>query len=300
MKKIIIVSFLLLICTSVSAQFGMKKKIEQLKNIKERTLLIVLEDLNQLNKKSQDYDFENIFNDIWTLNKEFRIISKSELKIIRKNKSDRDKFAYLLYSDTSSYNNFPGNSISIGLLEKNICTYYQYINYNENIYQGDLYFTIQRLHQDLIDLINYKRPSKKDMLALHKKQKEDASILKERKLLIDEDIVDKKLNSFLLSNYKYEFQIVKKEIINNAILNKDENIIYIRKLDQVSPPVSRTARSSFDLEHKSNLISVKYSIYNANNGKVIYFFNLPTSRSFSRRPSLFLKIKHFEELIESL
>lgn len=300
MKKIIILSFLLLLCTSVFAQFGMKKKVEQLKNIKERTLLIVLEDLNQLNKETQNYDFENIFNDLWTFNKEFIIVSKSELNNFRKNKSDRDKFAYLIYSDTASFNNFPGNSISIGLLEKNICTYYQNIDYNINIEQGDLFFTIQRLHQDLIDLINYKRPSKNDILALHKKQKENARILKERKLLIDEDIVDKKLNDFLISNYKYEIEIVRKDIINRAILNKDENIVYIRKLELVSPPVSRTNRSSFNRGIKNDLISVKYSIYNANNGESIYFFNLPTSRNFNRKPSLFLRVKDFEELIESL
>nr|WP_321235255.1 hypothetical protein [uncultured Psychroserpens sp.] len=307
MKKLTtLLALVLLISTSTYAQMGMKKLMEESKEIKERILLVVLQDDEIENFEQFNTTLKSVIDNNWVLHEDYKFISREELKTLRKNKKEAKNHAYLMYSSYAVVNNFPESSFRIGLLDKKICTHFQMIDSDEDTFNTvDILFTIQRLQEIVTGLADYKKMSKSDFKNISKKQAEQVQAIKGKTLLIDEDIVNDKTRKLLESKYKYAYKIVSKKEIDNAIAKKEKDVAFTKAIIQASAPTRSNKRNTLGGEaitvrNSSSITAIIHSIYDAETGNAIYAFNMPKSKVVLGGINSKMNHKDFEELIDAL
>jgi hypothetical protein len=278
----------------------MKKTMEKVQELSKRTLLVMLDD-----DEISDEDFKSAVERIWTFNKEIEFISLDRLKEIRKNKKSAKNYAYLIYKKGGVTNNYPGESVRVGLLEKNSPIYYQSIEFDKKLNEADMTFALNRLHDYVSGMVSYKKMSKKDMMKAFKEHEGIAKKIKDKTLLIDETLMkSNKLKKTIESGYKYEYKVVSKEVIDQAIVTKDDSVYYIKSVVQANAPSdNRNPGASINGVNVSAKISRTYatriySVYDPTTGNAAYTFGLPTG-GINKTPTR-LKAKDLELFFKAI
>jgi hypothetical protein len=315
MKNVISFLFIsLFFISSVFAQMGMKGKIDDAKEIKERKLLVVLQDDEIKGFEDFNSTLKDVIKNNWTFNSEYEFVTREELKSLRKDKKAKKKYAFLMYSSYSVVNNFPENSFRITLLDKKICTYFQMIDSDEETFnKADILFTIQRLQDIMSGLADFKKMSKSDFKNIGKKQAEMVQEIKTKTLFINKDIVDQKTRKILESKYQYNYKVVDKSQIDAAIINKEKDVVFIKAMIQARAPTVETKRNVTGVNgsgtaiketslvrNSSSVDAIVHSIYNAETGKALYAFNIPKSKLVLGKINSKMNYKDFQELIDAL
>jgi len=259
MKKLIILVSIAFICFSVNAQMGINKKsARDVETLRERPLLVVLmdEDEQQGDLEGYNENIQKAVNDIWTFSPSIRYIDKEEWKAIYKDKDEAKKYAHLYYTEKMLQANAPNNSLLIGLVEKKVVTHFVF---TPDVGLADLMLSVSNLQKDLEIGNNYKKVVK-EQIKLSSKFLKDS--LEHKILYIDEGFVTKKLLKGIHDIYDYQYEIVSKEEIDDAIIAKDPKILFIRHFVKAQRPSTQngtTASMHFALK----------LVYNASNLEVI-------------------------------
>lgn len=259
MKKLITLVGIIFTCFSLNAQMGINKKsARDVETLRERPLLVVLMDEDEQNGDMEGYN-ENIqkaINDIWTFSPTVRFINKEEWKSISKDKDEAKKYAHLYYTKKMLQANAPNNSLLIGLVEKKVVTHFVF---TPDVGLADLMLSVSNLQKDLEIGNNYKKIVK-EQVKLSSRFLKDS--LEYKILYIDEGFVTKKLLKGIHDIYDYQYEIVAKEEIDDAIIAKDDKIIFIRHFVKAQRPTTQNGTT------ESMNLALKL-VYNASNLEVI-------------------------------
>lgn len=259
MKKLILLATIAFTCYNVNAQMGINKKsARDVETLKERPLLVVLMDEDEQHGKMKNYN-ENIqkaINDIWTFSPSIRFITKEEWKTIYKDKDEAKKYAHLYYTEKMLQANAPNNCLLIGLAEKKVVTHFVF---TPDLGLADLMLSVTNLQKDLEIGNNYKKIVK-EQVKLSSKFLKDS--LEHKILYIDEGFVSKKLLKGIHDIYDYQYEIVSKEEIDDAIVAKDPKILFIRHFIKAQRPTTQNGTT------ESMHFALKL-VYNASNLEVI-------------------------------
>lgn len=274
-KQILFTLITLFSITSVFAQFGMKKKVKNAKLLKERILLVPVED-SEFGQR-----LKSTVEDIWTYHEKIKFITPEELKVMRKNRKERKAYAVLYFFEAGRRTNYTGNAVKIGFLERKKPVHYVITssvhvnlkpvskNEKENTNKADLVFAVEQLQQQLVSLTKYKKTKRKEIVKMLKEHNDTIlKKLKTKTLLIGENFFSKKGLKEFKKNYKYDYKIVSKEVIDDAIVNSYDDKFYIKGIAQVSIPL----KNSRKLTNNSPMTVVTYSIYDSVTNKAIYIF----------------------------
>lgn len=235
MKKILLIVATFLMCYNTNAQMGLlgKKPAEQVEQLKERPLLVVLGD-----EEVMDVYNENIkkaIDEVWTFCTDIRYISKDEWRKLAKDKDEAKKYAQLYFTARTLNANAPGSSLVIGLLENKISTNFYYTG----IGLADLTLALHNIQTDL-------EMGTSNRTVLKNQQNEFSEYLTDslqhKTLYIDKAVVGKKFLKQIDDIYKYDYKLVSKEEIDNAIINKDPNVLFIREFVRAQRPMTKTRR----------------------------------------------------------
>lgn len=283
MKKFTLFFILIfLFSSSIFAQMGMKKMIEDVKELQNRTLLVVLED-DEDNLESFNTNFETAINKEWDFNTEIQYVTKSEFKDIRKNKKTRSDFGYISYANKGKDGIYPPNSLLVGLLEKTSVILFQYIDHENKLSLGDLIFSTAKANLYMTGLVDYKKMSMKEMKKKMKESSAFTDVLKTKTLLIVENEITNEATKDLESNYKFAYKFVSRSEINRAIVDQDKDKVYLRFQYNINP---KSKKKSSELAtgsglsvsvsiSKLNIISISKGIYDAEDGTFILDLNPP-------------------------
>lgn len=234
MKKLIICICIALLCFNVNAQLGLlgKKPIKQVETLRERPLLVVLwddgelDDFNENIKKAMDLT--------WTFSSEIRYISKEEWKTKYKNKDEAKKYAHMYYTKKMLSGNAPDHSLLIGLMENKVSTHFAF---TPHLSLADLIFSLKNIQADLEIGGDYK-DKMKEMGKNASKFLKDS--LKTKIVYFDESELSKKFIKKIHDVYPFNYEIVSKEEIDDAILNKDSDILFFRQVVRAQRPLTKT------------------------------------------------------------
>ncbi|MEZ4793492.1 MAG: hypothetical protein R2783_08555 [Gelidibacter sp.] len=239
---------------------------------------------------------------------------------MRRDKKNRTQYAYLTYSPFAVINNFPENAFRIGLLDNIKCTYFQTVDFENDMSEGDVIFTVQRVHDYIKGLAEYSSKSKKDLMNAYKELGILAGSIRDKTLLIDENLVDDKIKKLLESSYKHNYKIVNKSEIDKAIASKEEGTAYIKAIIQSHAPTAKTEYTTelndgtidnilgssngiavtkgVFTRKSSSVDAVIHSVYDASSGQVLYVFDLPKSKVQLGPIANKFDIDDFQELIK--
>ncbi|WCO03070.1 hypothetical protein [Psychroserpens ponticola] len=283
MRKItLVLAFIFLFSSSIFAQMGMKKMIEDVKKLQERTLLVVLEDVED-NKEAFNSNFETVIDREWSFNTNIQYVTKSEFKELKKDKKNRNNFGYISYAAKGKDGIYPPQSLLVGLLENTSVILFQYIDHDGKLSLGDLIFSTAKANLYMTGLVDYKKMSMKEMKKKMKESSGLTEVLKSKTLLIDEKDLTKDARKDLESNYKLAYKIVNRSEIDKAIVDKDKEVVYLRFQYIINPTskkktgnVTGSSGLTASVSFKSlNIISISKGIYDAKDGMMIVDLNPP-------------------------
>lgn len=261
---------------------GMKKNIQKAKELKSRILLVILE--NEDNADAFNSNFKSAVEREWDFNKSIEFISKDAFKELRKDKSKRSKYGFLAYNKKGKDGLYPPQSLTVGLLDKSIPIYSQFIDHDNNLTLGDLIFTVDKVNGYMNGFVEYKKMSMKEMKKKMEESSKTAEGLKSKTLLIDEKDLTANAKKEIETKYKHKFKIVSRSEIDKAIANKAKDIAYVRFLYTVDFSSKKKSSSSVNVAKDAslsvsitelNIIAINKSIYSAEDGSVMLNLNLP-------------------------
>ncbi len=303
MKKILSTFLFLLFTISLHAQLGIsKKKISEAQLIKELPLLVVLHDYEHPFYEKMNINLKEAIQKYWTYSESVEFITKDELKEFSKDKSKKDKYAYLMFSDKLYQANVHAGFFCIGLLNKKIYTHFKkFGNPNKELTLADYKQGLYWLQKDLTMVRHSLKEAKANTKILIEKCKEE---IPNSTLLIDKDLITNNLKENISEFYKYNYKIVSKEVIDEAIINETPNVIYFKTLETVTRPTGSASDSrEYNKIIETNTTSEHYksrtvfsiftvNIYKADNQE--FLMSIPAM------PKGKLKLKHFEKLIKTI
>lgn len=239
MKKILSILFTLHLTISMNAQLGVQKnRLPEAELIKELPLLIVLHEYDDPLYKKMNVLLKEAIEKYWTYSKSYEFITKEKLRELSKDKSKKDKYAYLMYSEKLYQANVPAGVFCIGLLNKKTFTHFKkFGNPDKELTLADYKIGLNWLQRDLALPFGFGEVNKRNKVLIEE--------LKERisqdTLLIDEDLINDDLKKDIAEIYKNEYKIVSKEIIDKAIINETPNILYLKSLETLTRPITTTS-----------------------------------------------------------
>lgn len=288
-KQLVCLLISLLAISSAFAQFGMKKKVKQAKQVKERILLVPVED-SEFGER-----FKTVIQNNWTYNEEIKYVTPKEFKTISKNKKERKAYAVLDFLEDSRRFKYLKNAVTVRFLEEKKPVHHIIIHsvykdsksdskkVKDNVNEADLLFAVHQLQSQLIKLTKYKKTKRKEVMK--NLQKYNDSILKDLKtktLLVEETMFSKKALKEFKETYKYPYEIVHKEVIDDAIINSYDDTVYVKGILQTSS-LSKVS---------GVIVMVNYSIYDSVTNEQVYAF-------FSGR-DINLTVKDIKNLVKSM
>ncbi|NJX16926.1 hypothetical protein HC176_15725 [Tamlana crocina] len=111
---------------------------------------------------------------------------------------------------------------------------------NNKYTYADLFFYLTILHNDLNDAIAMdKQALKKRRNALFKQI--PLEVVSKKTLLLDEVLITKALNEEINNLYDYDYKIVSKEEIDEAITNRQANTFVMKKVVSAPRPLRRSS-----------------------------------------------------------
>ena len=234
MKKLIICVGIALVCSSVNAQMGLlgKKPVKQLEMLRERPLLVVLWDDGELDGYNEN--IKKAIAEVWTFSSDIRYITKDQWREMAKDKDEAQRYAHLYYTKKMLGGNAPNNSLVIGLLEKAVSTNFYY---TPDTGLADLMLALHNIQTDLIMGADYKKIVKNQSMEFSRFLSDS---LEHKTLYIDEALVTKKFLKKINDTYTYDYKLVSKDEIDNAILNKDPKVLFIREFVRAQRPITKS------------------------------------------------------------
>jgi hypothetical protein len=234
MKNIVSVLIIFIFCFSTAN--AQKKQMEKLKaqaqHVTQKKLAVVLKkETNDKNKAYNDYIKKAIVSE-WTINVDIEYVDFKTYKSLKKENSK--DYAYIVHLTKINQDNINDTysfveGIIVGCFEDKYAVFSESFEFTNSTTLGDMFKKIQKANNFISTMANYeyKKMSMKDIKAAYGQQTEKAKILKTQTLYIDKDNIEKKLEDKISSIYKYEYKLVSKEEIDNAVTNNDESISYI-------------------------------------------------------------------------
>ncbi|WP_055446168.1 hypothetical protein [Lacinutrix mariniflava] len=322
-RQILITLITILSFTNIYAQFGMPKA-EDANKIQKRTLLVVLDEVDErlkkkINKKPEKFqkyaDEINLYNEnlksaienTWTFSTEIRYVTQTKFLEIKKDKKQKKLYAYFsnkiqrnpsrIISD-SYYADAPDiYTINIGLAdEKKAIHSMMYSTSHPS--EADLTFISQQFQNLLTSLQQAEgKKYRKEMKATMAKNSQK---LKTKTLLLDKEFVDKKLISKIDKIYKYDYKLTDRETIDKAILAKDSKYAYVRAF-----PMFQQNGGNKSILKVSKLIYIQYVI-DAENGEIASYAapasiglggNLATAAKSSNQST---SVKDLEKIVKMI
>ncbi|WP_179018964.1 hypothetical protein [Winogradskyella forsetii] len=153
MKNTLLIVAIALISYKTNAQMGLlgKKPAAQVEQLKERPLLVVLEDEGELGDYNKN--IRKALEAVWTFSTDIRYILKDEWRKLAKDKDEAKKFAHLYYTARTLNANAPEHSLVIGILENKISTNFYYTDLG----LADLILALKNIQIDLEMGADYKK-----------------------------------------------------------------------------------------------------------------------------------------------
>jgi len=234
MKNTIIYTFIALLCFSANAQMGVlgKKPAKQIEMLRQRPLLVVLWDEGELDDFNEN--IKKAMDIAWTFSSDIQYITKDEWKTIYKDKDQVEKYAVMYYTQKMLGGNAPNNSLLIGLTENKVCTHFAF---TPNLSIADLIFSLKNIQTDFDIGDDYKNMMN-DMGKNASKFLNDS--LETKTVYFDEAELSKKFLKKIQETYPYKYEVVSKEDIDEAILNKDSDILFFRQVVRAQRPMTKT------------------------------------------------------------
>ncbi|TGV01153.1 hypothetical protein [Flavivirga rizhaonensis] len=286
---LVFASFLFLYSNSF-AQLGVQeKKIDEIVLIKEKPLLVVLSgEESELAKNGFNEDFKNAINAVWKFSPSIEFISSQEYIDLSKDESRNSVYAVLDFVTSSLINNVPGYSFVIGMVNKRVFPHYikVYTVEGKRLSYGDIFSSLQYLQNDLNNALLEDRKA-------YKKKRNNMfrylpiKLVENKTLLLDESFATEELKKEIDNIYDFDFKIVNKDVIDRAIVNKNDNIIYFKKVINAPRPTTRSSLGAIKdgsrhdngmlKRHKDEIkgtaLDAMYfnSIIDAGSGKLIFF-----------------------------
>lgn len=331
-KSLIIISFLL-VTTVVQAQFGYGK-YKDLEELQERTLIVEFKkaeerDLKFIEKiykkqpelikeKTKEYKasiaaynslIQPVIDSLWRYNKKVVFKKAGEVERLQDQKG-KSKYAFLRYffqierdnvSKSSNRKIIFMNSIVMGLIgdKGNIAL----INLpsSKEITEAELVFGVEQLQNYFNWRIDNEVTFRKQN-QYFKALEDEASILKEKTLLFDEQNIPGDLN--IEEYYPYNYEVFSKEEIDKIILERNPKYVYV----MITPERVQTFTEASDVpiseQRSANLRgqnSVIYGLYftDAVSGKLIGWVKGKLKTEPKEEDiTLLLSKKEFKELVK--
>ncbi|WP_157514743.1 hypothetical protein [Mangrovimonas sp. TPBH4] len=290
-KKIFL--FLFTICTllQANAQFGFGK-LEDIKEVQNKTLLVVLDEVDdnlkkKAQKKPEKYNeiieiievynkaLKAAFTANWSYSQNIRFVTEKEFQQILNDKNQKNQYAYFRNKLEGHFKGQvrmqAGNySFELRLPNKNKSVY-EMIYTSQHPNEADLTLIIQQFQNYLNSRVkrkeqNYSRKNFQNEIA------ENSKLLKEKTLLLDEASVSSKLKKEISKVYKYNYKFTSKEEIDEAIISKNPNFAYVRAM-----PLYQQMNDNQQWD-QNKFIFIQYAI-NAEDGKILGY-STPSSVSF--------------------
>lgn len=280
------------------AQMGYGKP-EDIKQVQQKTLLIVLdapndaeskklskkkEDLAEYEKEINDYNeaLKEVFPKTWTFSKNIEFVTPEQFETILDDKTKSKQYAF--FNNVVNRNTFLSSSTNstggisrvprtyshnLGLTDQNKPVYTM-MYYTLHPTKGDLVFIIQQI-QNYLAMRLEDKPRKELMADLVVK----SALLKNKTLLLDEELTDKKVIDKMAEVYKYKYKITTKQEIDDAILAHNNTVAYIRLIpvaQMIDRPLNKQRSYDPPTVTTSEMIFTQY-IIDAENGEGLSFIS---------------------------
>ncbi|MCB4809083.1 hypothetical protein LG651_12565 [Tamlana sp. 62-3] len=234
------IAFLMLI--SAHAQYGItKKRKPEAELIKTLPLLVVLHDYDDPLYQRMKADLKEAMQKYWHYSDEIIFVSKDELREYDKDETKRDKYAYLMFSERLYQANVPAGCFCIGLLNKKTFTHFKkFGNYGEKLTMADYKQGLYWLQKDLETVFSFSKIKENGQNAIEIFKEN----IKVNTLLLDKDLVTDELIENIGENYNYNYSIVSKEEIDQAIMEGRRNVMYLKPFYLINRPIVKTSRST--------------------------------------------------------
>lgn len=245
MIKILSFFFALFLTISMNAQYGIQKnRMAEAELIKELPLLVVMHEYDSPFYQKMNVMLKEAMEKYWTYSGPIEYVTKDELREISKDKSKKDKYAYLMYSEKVYQANVPSGVFCIGLLDKKVFTHFKsFGDLNKELTLADYKLGLYWLQKDLTLPFGMK--------VVNNRLKESIYEYRERvtqdTLLIDEDLFTEDLIESIPELYNYNYKIVSKEVIDKAILDESPNILCIKSLETLTRPITSSKTNSQEI-----------------------------------------------------
>lgn len=268
-----------LISYNVYAQFGYGDP-DDIRALKKRTLLVELKEpdkktvkkYRKRNQEKLDTYLDNIdnynesiklaFTENWGLSKNVKFVSFEEIEEISDDKNRKDQFGYFktYKRNRSMAGNLDESFYEIGLTNLKKPIYSFQSEPFSDFKKADAIVVVQQIRNYLNmrikkDKENLRRRDLRQMIEERTKK------LKNKMLYINEDLVSSRFKRKMSSVYSYDYKIVSKSKIDKAIVDKTENIAYVRSI-----PIAQTSHP--DIKYSGERIYVQIFI-NAETGKIL-------------------------------
>lgn len=173
----------------------------------------------------------------------------------------------------------PAYSFIVGLPDKIVAPHYMPAYKTEDKYTySDMFFYLTLLQNDLNDAVNIDRKEfKKQRTSLFTNISK--SFIDNRTLLLDKALITEDLKKEISNLYEYNYKIVSKAEIDKAIIEKQENVVIVKKIISVSRPITKSSPNAsvgvanrHDTQFTTTASNAVFfnSLYDTERGKIIF------------------------------
>lgn len=281
MKKTVFIILFSFIYFYANAQMGLlgKKPAAQVELLKERSLLVVLWDEGELDLYNEN--IKKAIEEVWTFSTDIRYISKDEWRKLAKDKDEAKKYAHLYYTAKTLNANAPEHSLVLGILEKKISTNFHYTDLG----LADLILALKNIQSDLEMGADYKKMIKSNE---EKGMKFLSDSIEHKTLYINKDLVSKKFLKKIDEIYTYKYKLVTKDDIDEAIINKNPNVLFIKEFVRAQRPMTKTREN---IRTTASMYVGLNLVYKASDLKYVAIAGTSSMGSLDGRPRETGKIK---------
>lgn len=233
MKKTVSLLLIALFSFSASSAQKFEKRFTKIKenaiDFTNRTLIIVLKDEKKdINVKFNDY-VRKAFESEWDLNDSIMYVSEQDFKKYKKD----DSKAMIIHQKKSQYSYMiPTKQLfSIGNCGVKLPVHQHGFDFDDDTTLGNTYRQVQKIKQMVL---NYTHIDPKNAMEMSKNvmrngidQRDLAESLKNMTLYIDKDNITDDFATNLDELYNYEYKLVTKTEIEQAIVENNEDIAFI-------------------------------------------------------------------------
>jgi hypothetical protein len=146
-----------------------------------------------------------------------------------------------MFSERLYQANVPAGCFCIGLLNKKTFTHFKkFGNNGEELTMADYKQGFYWLQKDLENVFSFKKIKENGQNAIEV-FKENVEV---NTLLLDKDLITDELIENIEQVYNYDYKIVTKEEIDQAIMENRPNVMYLKPFYLINRPIVKTSRST--------------------------------------------------------